>query len=106
VPARVGGTEYPSILEAGITPRLTVDELKARGITPESPVPGSLPAALIAVEEEDGTHYWLAFNNFYAITRYNRSVNYAMAVFLLGREVATAHQQTARAPVQAPTDHG
>lgn len=101
VPASVSGEQYKPILDEGIKPRLTVDELKKLGITPDSAVPGNLPAALIVVEEEDGMHYWLAFNNFYVITRYNRSVNYAMAVFLLSREVATAHQQMAgAAPAQ------
>ncbi|MBA2351089.1 MAG: lytic murein transglycosylase, partial [Burkholderiales bacterium] len=38
-------------------------------------------------EAEDGLQYWLGLNNFYVITRYNRSVFYAMTVHLLGQEI-------------------
>jgi membrane-bound lytic murein transglycosylase B len=45
---------------------------------------GQLPAALIDLVTPDAaTEYWLGFDNFYVITRYNRSSFYAMAVFQL-----------------------
>ena len=31
--------------------------------------------------------YWVALENFYALTRYNHSNLYAMAVYQLGREI-------------------
>ncbi|MDH4294416.1 MAG: lytic murein transglycosylase [Betaproteobacteria bacterium] len=48
----------------------------------------------MAVETEAGQRYWLAFNNFYVITRYNRSVNYAMVVNELA---STLRQERLRA---------
>jgi membrane-bound lytic murein transglycosylase B len=43
-------------------------------------------------ETESGPRYWLGLNNFYVITRYNRSVNYALAVLELGQELRAAIQ--------------
>lgn len=37
-------------------------------------------AALVKLEEKDRNAYWMTFNNFYVITRYNRSPMYAMVV--------------------------
>ena len=37
------------------------------------------------------TEYWLGFDNFYVITRYNRSSFYAMAVFQLAESLREAH---------------
>jgi len=48
-------------------------------------------ATLIGLEEEQGMQYWLAFNNFYTITRYNHSPMYALAVYRLSQEIARAY---------------
>ena len=40
-------------------------------------------AALVKLEEADRNAYWMSFNNFYVITRYNRSPMYAMVVYEL-----------------------
>ena len=36
----------------------------------------------------DGKQYWLGFQNYYAITRYNISKHYGMAVYDLARELS------------------
>jgi membrane-bound lytic murein transglycosylase B len=46
-----------------------------------------MPAAVFGAETEAGMRYWMGFNNFYVITRYNRSVNYALAVYELAQEL-------------------
>jgi len=54
---------------------------------PLTPVGENLPAAPFAVEGKNGKEYWLGFKNFYVITRYNRSINYALAVHVLAGEL-------------------
>jgi len=46
------------------------------------------PALLVKLEQVDGLEYWVGLNNFYVITRYNRSPLYAMAVWQLGQAIA------------------
>jgi membrane-bound lytic murein transglycosylase B len=43
---------------------------------------------LVTLEGKAGPEYWIGFHNFFVITRYNRSVMYALAVHQLGQEIA------------------
>ena len=45
-------------------------------------------SALLSLTEKSGKRYFVGFRNFYAITRYNPSVNYAMAVTELSEEIS------------------
>src|SRR5579859_649034 len=67
----------------------TVASLTAKGVNFDSALPGEAPTLLIAVDEADGVHWRVGYNNFYVITRYNHSALYAMAVY----ELATAVKQ-------------
>jgi membrane-bound lytic murein transglycosylase B len=87
VPAAVDPDGVAALLELGIKPRLNVNELKRRGVSPAEPLEEGPLAALFVVESEVGPSYWLGLNNFYVITRYNRSINYALAVRELAREL-------------------
>lgn len=51
----------------------------------------SQPAMLIELEQLSSTEYWLGLNNFYVITRYNRSPLYAMAVYQFSEQLKKAH---------------
>lgn len=87
VPATVSGDQYPALLEAGLKPSLTWEEMKRRGVETSVTLIDQLPVALIALEQEAGPEYWVAPQNFYVITRYNRSPLYAMAVYQLSEEI-------------------
>jgi membrane-bound lytic murein transglycosylase B len=99
VPVDVGGTALEPLLGAGIAPHATVAEFRKQGVVPLEPVADDVLAALITAETETGPRYWLGLNNFYVITRYNRSINYAMVV----NELAwTLRQQRLRAAGSTP----
>jgi hypothetical protein len=80
----------------------TVGSLKAKGVDFDSPLPADAPALLIAADEPDGVHWRVGYNNFYAITRYNHSALYAMAVYELAgavkQQVLAADAQQGGAP--------
>ena len=58
----------------------TLGTLKLRGVSVDRTLAAETPVMLIAADEADGTHWRVGYANFYAITRYNHSVLYAMAV--------------------------
>ena len=85
--AEPGEADVPALVAAGIRPHSKVSELKTRGLRVPGPVDETAEATVFSVETESGPRLLLGFNNFYVITRYNRSVNYAMAVHELAREI-------------------
>jgi membrane-bound lytic murein transglycosylase B len=65
----------------------TIRSLKGKGVIMEVSLPGATRAMLIRAVIQDGFDYRVAFKNFYVISRYNPSTNYAMAVCDLALEV-------------------
>jgi membrane-bound lytic murein transglycosylase B len=89
VPATVTG-DPAALIAAGIKPALSVQEMAAYGV--HAVADAERTAALIdLVTPGVATEYWLGFDNFYVITRYNRSSFYAMAVFQLAESLREAH---------------
>ncbi|MBP8169870.1 MAG: lytic murein transglycosylase B, partial [Azonexus sp.] len=86
VPARTRGEPERSLIEAGIQPTLKVADLAQQGIT-ASADPQAVVTLVDLVSPGRATEYWLGFDNFYVITRYNRSSFYAMSVFQLAEEI-------------------
>lgn len=87
--AMVQGNAYPAVLFEGSPPNRSVAELADYGVRAGSEVDSSLSAALLELEGRQGPLHWLAFSNFYVITRYNRSPLYAMAVYELAQAIRT-----------------
>jgi membrane-bound lytic murein transglycosylase B len=96
VPAKVEGQGYVALAEQGIKPRFDAQALEQAGVTPLADI-GADTMAMLVLEGSSGNEYWLGLNNFYMITRYNRSVNYAMSVFQLAREIRNARESAAGA---------
>ncbi len=81
------GTQFFWIERLGLKPALTVSGLGQYGIIPRSNVAPERRGALISLEDEAGPLYRLGYNNFYVITRYNRSSRYAMAIVELSERL-------------------
>lgn len=98
VRAQVSGNQVEQLLADKFNLHYTIDELATMGIKPVNALPGNEPAVVFMLETDPGvTEYWLGLTNFYAITRYNRSVNYAMAVNLLAQRLRIAYDD----PIEA-----
>jgi membrane-bound lytic murein transglycosylase B len=66
----------------------TVAGLKSKGVDFDTAQGETTPVLLIPAESESGPSYRVGFKNFEVITRYNRSVRYAMAVHDLATTIA------------------
>jgi len=88
VPASVRGARYAALVSRKLhPPKDTVARLYAQGVSPKERVSGAQPAMLLEFKGRNGPEYWLGFDNFYVITRYNHSRLYAMAVYQLGQAI-------------------
>ena len=72
--SRKANYTYKQLIAAGVKPR---------GASPKHPD----KAGLIKLNTEKGQEYWLAYPNFYVITRYNTSPQYALVVYLLSQQL-------------------
>jgi len=96
VPARVEG-DPAALVAAGIKPAMPLRELAQQGVLATGD-PEQAAALIDLVTPDEATEYWVGFDNFYAITRYNRSSFYAMAVFQLAEALRAAHGAPALEP--------
>jgi membrane-bound lytic murein transglycosylase B len=93
VAATVSGERYPALIAKGLKPSVNIAEMKRLGVKPAGTLADNQLAALIELAEKDANEYWLGLQNFYAITRYNHSPLYAMAVFQLSEEIRALHER-------------
>lgn len=70
-----------------------IAELKKKGLETSQEIPQDRKGFLFALQNIDGPEYWLGLDNLYVITRYNRSIHYAMAVYQLSEKIAALKQQ-------------
>lgn len=76
-------------------PTLSLQTLKQHGITATDKIK-NIKTNVALLEFNNGTEneYWLGLPNFYVITRYNNSSNYALAVHQLSLEIGKAHKKS------------
>jgi membrane-bound lytic murein transglycosylase B len=82
----------------------TIAGLKAKGVEfDEAEQPESTRVLLVPAEQPEGPAYRVGYKNFEVITRYNRSVRYAMAVHDLATTIAERVNETKLAAQPAGT---
>jgi membrane-bound lytic murein transglycosylase B len=90
IPARIDGIDAERLqvwLEAGIRPALSAQSLLEAGVVAQ--VDSAKKVTLVDLVTPDAaTEYWLGYENFYVLTRYNRSSFYAMSVYQLAETLA------------------
>ena len=86
VPVALQDPAASELANKGEALRHTVGGLRGRGVVIPT-IDASSKAALFRMESAAGTQYWVGLNDFYAITRYNHSSMYALAVHQLASAI-------------------
>lgn len=87
-PAKITGQRHLQFERNSKQANYSVYRLKKEGIYPLGSSKNTPQyAGLIELNTAKGPEYWLAYPNFYAITRYNTSPQYALAVYLLSQQI-------------------
>jgi membrane-bound lytic murein transglycosylase B len=74
----------------------TVGSLRRKGVSFVTDQPDEAPAMFVVLQGKSGPEYRVGFNNFYVITRYNRSTMYSLAVHELGNAIQGFMQDVKR----------
>jgi membrane-bound lytic murein transglycosylase B len=78
-----------------ITPPITtVAQWQTRGFVPINALPSDAKALILKLDGQHGEEYWLGLQNFYVISRYNRSHLYSMAVHQLSQLIKNKMEMT------------
>lgn len=89
-------TNLAPLLANDITPAFDAATLASHGVRAAGGAEAAGKAAFVElVTPGQDSEYWLGYQNFYVITRYNRSSFYAMSVFQLGEAVKAARAAAA-----------
>ncbi|OUR64559.1 lytic murein transglycosylase B [Methylophaga sp. 42_25_T18] len=83
----ISGETPTVLLKKGLKPSINRAELTIAGISLHHLPMGNDDVSLISLTQTSGEEYWLARQNFYAVTRYNHSRMYAMAVTQLAQAI-------------------
>jgi membrane-bound lytic murein transglycosylase B len=71
------------LLSPALEPKLTIKDLRDANVKVPASLKDDVKVSLMRHVTPQGTEYWLGFENFYTITRYNHSSMYALAAYQL-----------------------
>jgi membrane-bound lytic murein transglycosylase B len=79
----------------GLVPAYALQQLEAWGYTIDAQADATkldpmTPSTIIQLQGADGPEVWITFENFYVISRYNKSPLYSLAVYQLSQAIASA----------------
>ena len=80
-------SDLASMVSDGLKPVALVQKLKKAGVKLPESLQDRDGASLVKLKQSSGNAYRAVFDNFYVITRYNRSINYAMTVAQLANHI-------------------
>ena len=75
-------------LKSAFKPYMTLNDANLMGLSPKEPVTGNLKVVPIELQLDNGYEYWLGFDNYYSLSRYNRSKLYVMAVLEFSKSLS------------------
>ncbi|MDH3318499.1 MAG: lytic murein transglycosylase B [Betaproteobacteria bacterium] len=98
--ARITGEGFESLVAADPLPQHTLEELAGAGVEVRgAPLPADTRAALLRLETpEQPADFRVGLQNFYVLTRYNRSLFYALSVAELAEQLRAARGKARAAP--------
>lgn len=84
---QVHGKNHPKLITKSLKPSHSQLELLVNGVILPGKIDKNLKGKLLKLKTEKDPEYWVAWKNFYVITRYNHSALYSMAVFQLSQKI-------------------
>lgn len=98
--ARVTGADHEALVDGNPLPRHTLEDLAKAGVEMRgAPLPADTRAVLLRLQTpERPADFRLGLQNFYVLTRYNRSMFYALSVAELAEQLRAARRKARTAP--------
>jgi membrane-bound lytic murein transglycosylase B len=90
---KVHGKRHESLITKSLKPQHTQQQLLDNGVILPGKIKKDLKGKLLKFKKPDNPEYWVGWNNFYVITRYNHSALYSMAVYQLSQMIKQGYQQ-------------
>lgn len=101
IPAQAPSPLPDGFAKVEIKPGIAIDSFRDAGFAFQSPLPGRTLATLVTLTTpHEPDRYWLGLQNYYVITRYNRSAAYAMSVIDLGAAIRAARNEQIQVQTQ------
>lgn len=85
--ARVNANYDKTLLSEGLKPSVKYSSLSSNGYTAVGDIKADTKVLPMRLQGVHGAEFWLGLDNFYVITRYNRSQMYSLAVHQLSQAI-------------------